>query len=95
MATSRGARHRKFYSLPAGEEPRGEEGGAKGGEQLAEYISENIIGADTTFLSPFGQRRVVYCDYTASGRSLAFIEQFITAEVTAAAQLCTVQTWTL
>ena len=40
-----------------------------------------IIGKDTTFLSPFGRRRIVYCDYVASGRSLKFLEDYLLANV--------------
>jgi selenocysteine lyase/cysteine desulfurase len=44
---------------------------------LIERIRESIIGADTAVETPFGVRRVIYADYTASGRSLGFIEDFI------------------
>lgn len=42
-----------------------------------EYLREQTIGADATFESPFGERTMVYCDYTASGRCLAFIENYL------------------
>ena len=42
-----------------------------------DFLRENIVGIDSTFNTPFGQRLMVYCDYTASGRCLKFIEQYI------------------
>ena len=36
-----------------------------------------MIGDDAVLDGPFGPRRLVYADYTASGRSLSFIEDFI------------------
>ncbi len=44
---------------------------------LIERIREGVVGADTAVLTPFGRRRVTYADYTASGRSLGFVEDFI------------------
>jgi selenocysteine lyase/cysteine desulfurase len=45
--------------------------------RLIDTIRRSVIGADTAVSTPFGMRRVTYADYTASGRSLSFIEDFI------------------
>ena len=50
-------------------------------QQLANYIYHNIVGGDTLFDGPYGRRKIVYCDYIASGKPLHFIERFITREV--------------
>jgi selenocysteine lyase/cysteine desulfurase len=48
---------------------------------LLTRIRESVIGDDTMMDGPYGQRRVTYCDYTASGRALTFLEDFIRCEV--------------
>jgi len=50
-------------------------------DSLIERIRNGIIGDDRAIDGPFGVRRVTYADYTASGRSLDFIEDFIRDEV--------------
>ncbi len=44
---------------------------------LVETIRASVIGADYAVPGPFGHRRVTYADYTASGRSLSFIEDYL------------------
>jgi selenocysteine lyase/cysteine desulfurase len=44
-------------------------------------IRECVIGDDRLMDGPYGQKPVTYADYTASGRSLSFIEEFLRDEV--------------
>lgn len=44
---------------------------------LIETIRDSVIGRDEVVDGPFGPRKVTYADYTASGRSLSFIEDYI------------------
>jgi selenocysteine lyase/cysteine desulfurase len=42
-----------------------------------EWLRTQIVGIDTPIETPFGNRPLVYCDYTASGRSLTFVERYL------------------
>ena len=41
------------------------------------YLRAQIVGVDSTFETPFGERLMSYCDYTASGRCLRFVESYL------------------
>ena len=42
-----------------------------------DFLRSQIVGIDSAFDTPFGRRLMVYCDYTASGRCLLFVEQYL------------------
>jgi selenocysteine lyase/cysteine desulfurase len=42
-----------------------------------DFLRSQIIGADAPVTTPFGERLMVYADYTASGRCLDLIEKYL------------------
>jgi len=50
-------------------------------EALIERIRAGVIGAGRPFATPFGQRPLVYADYTASGRALDVVEDTLREQV--------------
>lgn len=77
--------NRKFEFGETHEKQFRDEGGTNGTieekEQYVDWLRSQIIGELKEFQTPFGERKVVYCDYTASGRGLKYIENYIQEEV--------------
>ena len=44
-------------------------------EEYFKQFRENIIGINQTFVSPFGEQKIIYTDWTASGRMYRPIEE--------------------
>ena len=42
-----------------------------------DFLRRELIGADDLIVTPFGERLMMYADYTASGRCLCFVENYL------------------
>ncbi|CAA7393297.1 unnamed protein product [Spirodela intermedia] len=56
-------------------------GGKLDNESKLKWLASQIVGTAAEFDSPFGRRRITYCDHTASGRFLRFVEEILMTEV--------------
>lgn len=68
------------------ESPSGSSSGSGSGvsaraSQIAQYISANVVGRRELFESPYGRRALCYADFTASGKSLQCVEDYVRREV--------------
>ncbi|XP_002119654.2 uncharacterized protein LOC100175538 [Ciona intestinalis] len=50
-------------------------------KSLLEFIHKDIIGNGVAYDGPFGKRKLVYCDYIATGRAVESIETYIKENV--------------
>ena len=73
----------QYSNSKDGAEVRKSPPGAGGEDRspLLAQIQDSVIGEDHSFLTPFGNRRVTYADYTASGRSSSLVENFVQQQV--------------
>jgi len=50
-------------------------------EKFFSKFRRNVIGHQQTFESPFGEKRIIYADWTASGRAYRPIEEYIQKKI--------------
>ncbi|WP_088287894.1 aminotransferase class V-fold PLP-dependent enzyme [Kineosporia sp. A_224] len=68
-------------TAPVPSERTAEPGQGPPGQALLARIAASVIGDDRLQPGPYGPRRVTYADWTASGRALTFVEDFVRDEV--------------
>jgi selenocysteine lyase/cysteine desulfurase len=50
-------------------------------EKYFQKFRQNIIGIDSTYHTPYGEKRIVYCDWVASGRLYRPIEKILMNQI--------------
>ncbi|KAF3795128.1 putative cysteine desulfurase [Nymphaea thermarum] len=50
-------------------------------EEKCRWLRSQVIGCDTEFGTPFGRRLITYVDFTASGRFMRCVEDYLNREV--------------
>ncbi|KAK2725819.1 hypothetical protein QYM36_000332 [Artemia franciscana] len=50
-------------------------------KDILDFIYSDVIGEKQIFKGPFGNRKVVYCDYVASGKPMKSIENYLYSQV--------------
>ena len=52
-------------------------------DRLIGYLRDNIIGGHDEYLikTVYGEKPLVYTDYTASGKALKCIEEYVSSEI--------------
>jgi selenocysteine lyase/cysteine desulfurase/tRNA(Ile)-lysidine synthase TilS/MesJ len=50
-------------------------------ERVARYVAANVVGRRELFEAPYGRRALCYADFTASGKSLRCVEDYVRREV--------------
>ena len=81
--------HRKFYEIPSSlqsssnkfDDAFSQNASSTDKSELLNFIFHDVIGKETNFIGSYGRRKVVYCDYIASGRALHSIERYLTNNV--------------
>jgi len=48
---------------------------------LLEFVNQNVIGADASISTVYGDRKITFADFTASGRALACVENYMLDQV--------------